>query len=103
MRTIRKYKNRKLYDVENSAYVTLPEIGELVREGETIVVVNSETNEDITSQVLFAIILENEKKFARDNLVNTHPDFLSDIIRSNDGTFGSYYRGMILNYDNLKI
>jgi polyhydroxyalkanoate synthesis repressor PhaR len=61
-RTIKRYGNRKLYDVEASAYVSLEEIAVLIREGETVEVMDNVTGEDITAQTLTQIVLEEGKR-----------------------------------------
>ena len=38
MRVIKRYSNRKLYDTKDSRYVTLQQIGEMVREGEDVLI-----------------------------------------------------------------
>ena len=60
-RRIKRYDNRKLYDTETSEYVSLSDIAELVRHGETVEVVDKATGEDITAQTLTQIILEEGK------------------------------------------
>jgi polyhydroxyalkanoate synthesis repressor PhaR len=58
---IKRYSNRKLYDTQESRYVTLEEIEELIRAGKEISVVDVATGEDLTSVTLAQIILENER------------------------------------------
>jgi polyhydroxyalkanoate synthesis repressor PhaR len=58
---IKRYSNRKLYDTEESRYVTLDEIEEMIRDGKEIAVVDAATGEDLTSVTLAQIILENER------------------------------------------
>jgi polyhydroxyalkanoate synthesis repressor PhaR len=60
-RTIKRYANRKLYDTEESHYVGLQDILELVREGEDVEVVDSRTGEDLTSVTLAQAMTEEEK------------------------------------------
>ncbi|MFB6232196.1 MAG: polyhydroxyalkanoate synthesis regulator DNA-binding domain-containing protein [Salinibacter sp.] len=60
-RRIKRYDNRKLYDTEMSEYVSLADIADLVRNGETVEVVDNATGEDITAQTLTQIILEEGK------------------------------------------
>ncbi|MFP4228460.1 MAG: polyhydroxyalkanoate synthesis regulator DNA-binding domain-containing protein [Salinivenus sp.] len=57
-RRIKRYDNRKLYDTKASEYVSLADIASLVREGETVEVVDNGTGEDLTAQTLTQIILE---------------------------------------------
>lgn len=61
-RTIKRYDNRKLYDTEASTYVSQSDIAELVRDGETVRVVDNATGEDLTAQTLTQIILEEGKE-----------------------------------------
>lgn len=58
---IKRYSNRKLYDTQESRYVTLEELEELIRAGKEISVVDVSTGEDLTSVTLAQIILENER------------------------------------------
>ncbi|HEV8663571.1 MAG TPA: polyhydroxyalkanoate synthesis regulator DNA-binding domain-containing protein [Candidatus Methylomirabilis sp.] len=60
--TIKKYSNRKLYDTEQSRYVTLEELAEMIRQGKAIRVVDADTDEDLTSVTLTQILLEGEKQ-----------------------------------------
>jgi len=58
---IKRYSNRKLYDAQESRYVTLEEIEEMIRAGREISVLDAATGEDLTSVALAQIILENER------------------------------------------
>src|SRR6266849_1149518 len=58
---IKRYSNRKLYDTQESRYVTLEELEELIRAGKEITVVDVSTGEDLTSVTLAQIILESER------------------------------------------
>ncbi len=59
---IKRYQNRKLYDTQNSTYVTLDDIGAMIRRGEDVRVLDNKTKEDLTSVTLTQIIFEEEKK-----------------------------------------
>ena len=61
-RTIKRYGNRKLYDVEASGYVSLEDIAGLIRRGETVVVLDNVSGDDITAQTLTQIVLEEGKR-----------------------------------------
>jgi polyhydroxyalkanoate synthesis repressor PhaR len=56
--TIRKYPNRRYYDVTRSQHLTLEDIRSLVRDGYDVRVTDSKTSVDITAKVLAQIILE---------------------------------------------
>lgn len=55
---IRKYGNRRLYDITNSRYVNLDEVAHMVRDGRDVQVVDAVTNDDLTRAVLTQIIVE---------------------------------------------
>lgn len=59
-RVIKKYPNRRLYDTDTSAYITLAEVRQLVMEHQNLVVRDAKTGEDITRSILLQIILEEE-------------------------------------------
>ena len=59
-RVIKKYPNRRLYDTDRSAYVTLAEIRKLVMASEPVVVRDAKTGENLTRSILMQIILEEE-------------------------------------------
>ena len=59
---IKKYANRKLYDTRTSRYITLDEIGQLVRDGHEITVVDRDNGSDLTKVTLSQIVLSEEKR-----------------------------------------
>jgi polyhydroxyalkanoate synthesis repressor PhaR len=62
VRLIKRYGSRKLYDTEESRYVSLEEIGAWVREGQEIRVVDNDTSEDVTASTLAQVILEDTRR-----------------------------------------
>jgi len=62
VRVVKRYQNRKLYDTQNSCYVTLDEIGQMVKQGEDVKIVDNRSGEDLTTVTLTQIIFEEEKK-----------------------------------------
>jgi len=59
---IKKYANRRLYNTETSSYVTLEDLGEMVRSERDFLVYDAKTGEDLTHAVLTQIIVEEESK-----------------------------------------
>ncbi|ANB02482.1 polyhydroxyalkanoate synthesis repressor PhaR [Ectothiorhodospira sp. BSL-9] len=59
-RIVKKYPNRRLYDTEESRYVTLADVQQLVRRGVEVKVIDSQTGNDITRGILIQIITEQE-------------------------------------------
>ncbi len=59
---LKKYSNRRLYDTEKSAYVTLSQVAEAVKQGRQLEVIDADTKEDVTALILTQILLEEAKK-----------------------------------------
>lgn len=62
IRLIKRYESRKLYDTEESRYVSLEEIASWVRQGQEVKVVDNATGSDVTSQTLTQIILDEGRR-----------------------------------------
>lgn len=58
--TIQKYANRRLYNKSTSSYITLDDLGAMVRQGVDFIVRDAKSGEDITRKVLTQIIFEEE-------------------------------------------
>ncbi len=59
---LKKYANRRLYDTEQSKYVTLSEVADRIRTGQQVEVVDAKTKEDVTAFILTQIVLEEARK-----------------------------------------
>ena len=74
LRIIKKYPNRRLYDTEDSCYIKLLEIKDMIERDISIKVIDSNSEEEITRSILLQIILEQESNkeplFTTENLVN---------------------------------
>jgi polyhydroxyalkanoate synthesis repressor PhaR len=77
VRLIKRYESRKLYDTEESRYVSLDEIAEWVREGQEIRVVDNANSEDVTAQTLAQIILGE----GRDGRSKISTEVMHDLVR----------------------
>ncbi len=64
-RVIKRYSNRKLYDTQDSRYVTLLQIAEMVRTGEEVQIIDNNTKDDLTEVTLAQIIYEEQKAHSR--------------------------------------
>ncbi|NGZ05714.1 MAG: polyhydroxyalkanoate synthesis repressor PhaR [Magnetococcales bacterium] len=62
VRIIKKYANRRLYDTEQSAYITLDGVRDLVINRIPFQVVDNRTGADLTRLILLQIISEQEDK-----------------------------------------
>lgn len=59
-RIVKKYPNRRLYDLATSTYITLADVKQMVMQREPLVVVDAKTGENLTRSILLQIILEEE-------------------------------------------
>ena len=59
---VKKYANRRLYDTSKSAYVTLEDLCQLVKDDVEFVVKDAKSEEDLTRTILTQIIFEQELK-----------------------------------------
>lgn len=59
---IKRYQNRKLYDTQNSTYVTLDDIARIIKSGDDVQILDNKSKEDLTAVTLAQIIFEEEKK-----------------------------------------
>jgi len=89
-RVITKYPNRRLYDTEESRYVTLADVRDLVINKTDFVVIDRKTSDDITRSILLQVITEQEQ---RGEAVMSE-DFLSQVIRS----YGKVVPGFAADY-----
>lgn len=79
LRLIKRYGggSRKLYDTEESRYVSLEEIAAWIREGQELQVVDSTDGGDVTAATLAQIIYEDHKS----GHATLPTEFLHDVIR----------------------
>jgi polyhydroxyalkanoate synthesis repressor PhaR len=75
---IKKYANRRLYNTDTSAYITLEDLASIVKKGDDFVVYDAKSGDDITRSVLAQIIFEQEGKNGQSLLPIT---FLRQLIR----------------------
>lgn len=74
-RVIKRYANRKLYDMSESCYITHDEIAGLVRRGEEVRIIDNRTQEDLTSATLTQILLDEERRVKRPLPIDTIRNF----------------------------
>ena len=83
---IKRYQNRKIYDTQQSCYVTLDDIAKMIRTNEEVMVIDNKTKNDITAATLTQIIFEAEKKASAYAPLFT----LREIIQNANGSISSY-------------
>jgi polyhydroxyalkanoate synthesis repressor PhaR len=91
--TIKKYANRRLYNMATSSYVTLDDLAAMVRSGTDFNVIDAKSGEDITRGVLTQIIVEAESAGGAMLPV----PFLRDLIRA----YGQSAQGVLPSYLEL--
>jgi len=89
-RVIKKYPNRRLYDTEESRYITLADVKDLVINKIDFLVIDKKSGDDITRPILLQVISEQEQH--GEPIMSQ--DFLSQVIRS----YGSVMPSFIANY-----
>src|SRR5215831_5572115 len=98
IRIIKKYPNRRLYDTETSAYITLAEVKDLVLQYKEFQVQDAKSGEDLTRAILLQIILEEESG----GVPMFSTEMLANIIRyyghAMQGLMGSYLERSIFAF-----
>ncbi len=89
-RVIKKYPNRRLYDTEESRYITLVDVKKLVISKIDFFVIDKKSGDDITRSILLQVISDQEQH--GEPIMSQ--DFLSQLIRS----YGNSMPGFIANY-----
>lgn len=85
-RIITKYSNRRLYDTEESRYVSLTHIRKLVTDRIDFMVRDRKSGKDITRCILLQVISEQEQQ----GTSVMSRDFLSQVIRAYDKTIPEF-------------
>jgi polyhydroxyalkanoate synthesis repressor PhaR len=91
IRTIKKYPNRRLYDTQDSRYITLHDVRQLVLDDAAFEVIDKKTDEDITRCILLQVISEQE---AQGEAVMSE-DFLAQVIRASSGAVPNVIRNYL--------
>lgn len=92
VRVIKKYQNRKLYDIQESRYVTLTELAGFIEQGFTLNVVDNVSAADLTAVILTEILMEVEKANAGQIPVT----ILKEIIKSGEGSVFQFLKLFVL-------
>jgi polyhydroxyalkanoate synthesis repressor PhaR len=92
---IKKYANRRLYNTSTSAYVTLEDLAQMVRDGIEFVVFDAKTNDELTRQILTQIIFEEESR--GEALLPVQ--FLRQLI----GFYGGQMQGVLPSYLEMSL
>lgn len=80
-RVVKRYTNRKLYDTQESRYVTLDEIAAMIKSGEEVQIIDNRSGKDLTDVTMAQILYEEQKKQHSQMPLG----LLKEIIRSRGG------------------
>jgi polyhydroxyalkanoate synthesis repressor PhaR len=98
---IKKYSNRRLYDTDESRYITLDELASKIRGGRDVLVVDAKSGEDLSQVTLTQIILE-----SRGAARLLPVELLTQLIRMGDDALaeflGRYMSWALQTYLSLK-
>ncbi len=86
-RIIKKYQNRCLYDTQESAYISINDLKQMIYDGKEFVVQEAKSKKDITRSVLLQIIAEEENG----NEPMFTPDMLMKLIRMHGASMQNVY------------
>jgi polyhydroxyalkanoate synthesis repressor PhaR len=102
-RVLKKYPNRRLYDTQTSSYITLADVKGMVMAGQSFVVLDAKTGEDLTRSILLQIILEEESA----GVPTFSTQMLSQIIRfyghAMQGMMGSYLEKNLQAFTEMQL
>jgi len=83
--TIKKYGNRRLYDTDDSRYITQSELADRIKEGIDVRIIDAKSGDDLTQATLVQLVLET--KAARFLPV----PLLAKLIRMQDDALGEFF------------
>lgn len=98
MQIIKKYANRKLYHTNRKQYITLEGIALLIQSGERVQVIDNETSEDITAQILAQVALQSRNERSRPSTGT-----LADLIRAGGDTIAGVGRTVIAGIGGMSL
>lgn len=84
---LKKYANRRLYDTQNSTFVSLSQVADLVKQGREVEISDDKTGEDVTAFILTQVVLEEVKK----KTLLLPVSLLSLLIRYGDSVLSEFF------------
>jgi polyhydroxyalkanoate synthesis repressor PhaR len=84
-----KYPNRRIYDTENSGYVSFQSLRKKILEGREILVLDHKTKEDVTREVLISIIME--------ETIGGEPLFSNDLMKMIIRSYGNPMQDLLMS------
>ena len=88
MHLIKKYANRKMYDISDKRYISRSQLAELIKKGEEVTIVDDRSGEDLTAAIVSQLIGMESKDKESDTAVSSR--FLMQLLRKGGGTLTDY-------------
>ncbi|MFO0612567.1 MAG: polyhydroxyalkanoate synthesis regulator DNA-binding domain-containing protein [Polyangiaceae bacterium] len=82
---VKKYPNRRLYDTDESRYITLDELTDKIKRGADVQILDAKSNEDLTRVTLLQVIVETKGAALLPTPV------LAKLIRLDDDALGEFF------------
>ena len=95
MHKIKRYANRKLYDVTDKKYITLDQISKLIKSGEEIRVVDNKTGKDLTAATVSQILARDKRGKTDDEASGV----VVQLLRKGPGTLVDYGKKYVSLWD----
>jgi len=86
MHRIKKYANRKLYDMTEKQYISLDRLAEIIRAGKEVEIIDNTTGEDITATTISQVLSRSQAEGETD----VPPSILIQMIRRGGGALADY-------------
>lgn len=93
-RIIKKYANRKMYDMTRKGYISLDQLSELIKAGEEVSVVDNKTGEDITGSVVSQLLVKEKANESEGEDEKLPSGLLIQLLRKGGGTVVGYARNI---------
>lgn len=88
MHIVKKYANRKMYDTTMKRYLTMDRLAELIKAGEEVSIIDNETGEDLTSNIVTQLLAREDTSTNMDGKVPA--GVLMQVLRRGRGTLFGY-------------
>jgi polyhydroxyalkanoate synthesis repressor PhaR len=86
MHRIKKYANRKLYNITQKKYISMDQLAELIKSGEEVSIIDNKTGKDLTASIVSQLIAR--EKMEKENELPSR--ILIQLLRKGSGTFIDY-------------
>ncbi|MDF1545436.1 MAG: polyhydroxyalkanoate synthesis regulator DNA-binding domain-containing protein [bacterium] len=93
IKVIKRYRNRRLYDPDNSCVITQTDLADMVRQGTEVRVIDTHSGEDVTLQILGRVMVSQTSSWKD---ISQSKEILSEIIAKGGDKSMSLLRNTVL-------